>query len=136
MTVEEAITARVLASPIAPSLAAWNSTRAVHWGCRPEGAGLAAIIFTMIDVGTAYVHGGRDALSVPLIQADVLAESYGKARTLADMLGRLLEEPAESGAIRFSHGFIERDADIPVADVRGAQFIHGRSLRLSLYCKE
>lgn len=136
MTFEETVTQRVLRAPIALRLARWLATRAVHWGERPEGAGLPAIVFTMIDPGIDHVHGGRDALRIPSLQADVLAEDYGTAREIADAIGLLLEGPAVIDGITFTHGFVEREADIPVAGVKGARSVFGRSLRLSLYFKE
>lgn len=136
MTFEEALTQRILGAPVASRLARWLTTRAVHWGERPEGAGLPAIVFTMIDPGIDHVHGGRDALRIPSLQADVLAEDYGTAREIADAIGVLLEGPAVIEGIAFTHGFVEREADIPVVGVKGARSVFGRSLTFSLYCKE
>lgn len=136
MTFEEALILRVVGSPIAAMLGAWSGTRAVHWGDRPEGAPLPAIVFTMIDPGTEYSHGGRDALRITQIQADSLAKDYATARAIEDALGQLLEGPAVAGGRTFSHGFVEMARDVPVIDVRGSQSVFGRTQRLSIYHKE
>lgn len=136
MTFEEALVTRTEGSPFAAQLAPYEGGRAVHWRDRPEGAGLPAIVFTMIDPGVDYTHGGRDALRISQIQADAMAESYGAARAIADELGQLLESAAAIGGIQFSHGFIDIERDMPVVDVGGAPTIFGRTLRLSIYHKE
>jgi hypothetical protein len=136
MTFEEALTARVLRSPLALRLAPWEGTRAVHWGDRPDGAGLAAIVFNIVVGGTGYSHAGRDDLRIALVQADALARDYSSARAIGDELGQMLEQPSFIEGLHFTHGFIDREADIPVVGVRGSQSVYGRSLRLSIYCKE
>lgn len=136
MTFEEALLTRTEAAPFAAQLAPYEGGRAIHWGDRPEGAGLPAIVFTMIDFGGDYTHGGRDALRISQIQADVMAESYAAARAIADDLGLLLEGAASVGGISFSHGFIDIERDIPAIDVGGAPTIFGRTQRLSIYHKE
>jgi hypothetical protein len=136
MTFEEALLTRAEAAPLAAELAPYAEGSAIHWGDRPEGAGLPAIVFTMVDPGTDYTHGGRDALRISSIQADVMAESYAAARAIADELGQLLEGAASVGGIQFSHGFIDIERDIPAIDVGGAPAIFGRTLRLSIYHKE
>lgn len=136
MTLEEALVQRVTGSPIATILGAWSGTRAVHWGDRPEGAPLPAIVFTMIDAGTDYNHGGRDDLTISQIQADSLAQDYATARAISDALGRMLEGAASLEGRTFSHGFVELERDIPVIDVEGARSVFGRTQRLSIYHKE
>lgn len=136
MTFEEDLRDRVVTSAVGEQLGRWEGERATHWGDRPPGAPAPAIVFTMIDAGLDYTHGGRDALRITQIQADVLAESYGQARAIADDLGQLLEGSAEVNGRFFSHGFIDHEQDVPVADVRGARAIYGRTLRLSIYHKE
>lgn len=136
MTFEEALVSRVVGSPIGAMLARWEQTRAVHWVERPEGAGLAAIVFTMIDPGVDYHHGGRDALRITQIQADSMAQDYGAARAIADALGRLLEAPADVGGVEFRHGFIDFERDTPAIGVRGARSVFGRTQRFSIHHKE
>lgn len=136
MTFEEALVQRAVAAPIGAMLASWKGTRAVHWGDRPDGAGLAAIVFTMIDAGLDYTHGGRDSLRIAQVQADSMAESYAVARAIADGLGKLIEGAATIGGIRFSHGFIDLERDIPVVGVTGARAVYGRTQRLSIYFRE
>ncbi|MEO7466923.1 MAG: hypothetical protein ABIV36_07920, partial [Sphingobium limneticum] len=136
MTFEEALVRRVVGSPIGAMLGAWAGTRAVHWGDRPEGAPLAAIVFTMIDPGVDYSHGGRDKLRIAQVQADSMAADYSTARAIADALGQLLEGADETTAIHFTHGFIDLEREIPMTDVRGSQSVFGRTQRLSIYHKE
>ncbi|MBG6116790.1 hypothetical protein IWY39_000594 [Sphingobium sp. JAI105] len=136
MTFEEALRQRVVAAPIGGMLGRWQNTRAAHWGDRPDGAPLPAIVFTMIDPGINYSHGGRDDLRIVQVQADSLAPDYGTARAIAYDLGQLLEGAAVVAGITFTHGFINLERDIPVVGVRGASSVYGRTLRLSIYCKE
>lgn len=136
MTFEEAIIQRVLTSPIALMLGAWDGTRAVHPVDRPQGAPLPAIVFNLIDAGLDYTHSGRDDLQITPIQADIFADRYAVARGIADVLGRLLEAPAEIGGIRFTHGFIDLERDVPVIDVSGTPAVFGRTQRFSIYHKE
>ncbi|MBJ7440568.1 MAG: hypothetical protein JHD35_16280 [Sphingopyxis sp.] len=136
MTFEEALIQRVVAAPIGAMLCRWQETRAAHWGDRPDGAPLPAIVFTMIDPGVNYSHGGRDALRIAQVQADSLAQDYGTARAIADALGQLLEGATVVAGITFTHSFINLERDIPVVGVRGASSVYGRTQRLSIYCKE
>ena len=136
MTFEEALRQRVVAAPIGAMLGSWQDTRAVHWGDRPDGAPLPAIIFTIVDAGVDYTHGGRDDLRIMQVQADSLAQEYGTARAIADAIGQLIEGAAVVAGVTFTHGFIDLERDIPVVGVRGASSVYGRTLRLSIYCKE
>ncbi|MFB0875459.1 MULTISPECIES: hypothetical protein [unclassified Sphingobium] len=136
MTFEEDLLQRVSQSPIAASLARWNGAPTIHWGDRPEGAGLTAIVFTMIDEGLDYTHGGRDKLRIAQVQADTMAANYGDARAVADALGLLLEGTAEVNGRTFTHGFIDLERDIPVVGVAGARSVYGRTQRFSIYHKE
>ena len=90
----------------------------------------------MIDPGIDYSHGGRDTLRIAQIQADSMAGDYGTAREIAGALGQLLEGADETTTIRFSHGFIDLERDMPVVDVRGSRSVFGRTQRLSIYHKE
>lgn len=136
MSFETDLRTRVLQSPIATRLGNWEGTRAIHWGDRPGGVPLPAIVFNLIDAGIDYTHGGRDDLRITPIQADALAPDYLTAKAIADQLGELLEGAATIGGREFTHGFIELERDVPVVDVRGAQSVYGRTLRLSIYHKE
>lgn len=136
MSFEEALIIRVADAPIGAMLGRWQGTRAVHWGDRPEGAPLPAIVFTMIDLGIAYTHGGRDPLRIGQIQADSMAQDYATAKMIAEGLGRLLEEAADIGGVAFDCGFIDLERDIPVIGVRGAPSVYGRTQRFSIYHKE
>ncbi|BBF70191.1 hypothetical protein [Sphingomonas bisphenolicum] len=136
MSFEEALLARVVGSPIGAMLGHWQGTRTAHWGDRPEGAPLPAIVFTMIDPGVDYTHGGRDPLRIAQIQADSLAQDYATAKAIADRLGRLLESAGDVAGITFTHGFIEFERDIPVVGVRGAPSVYGRTQRFSIHHKE
>lgn len=136
MIFEEALRLRVTGSPIAEMLGAWEGTRTVHWGDRPEGAPLPAIVFTMIDPGITYTHGGRDRMRIAQIQSDSLAQDYATARNIADQLGMLLESAADVDNITFTHGFIDLERDIPTIGVSGAEPVHGRTQRFSIYHKE
>lgn len=136
MSFEVALLQRILASPIGAMLGRWQETRAAHWGDRPDGAPLPAIVFRMIDPGVNYMHGGRDDLRIAHVQADCLAQDYGTARAIADALGQLIEGAAVVAGFTFTHGFIDLERDIPVVGVRGASSVYGRTQRLSIYCKE
>lgn len=136
MSFEEALLQRVVAAPIGAMLGRWRDARAAHWGDRPDGAPLPAIVFTMIDPGVNYTHGGRDDLRIAQVQADSLAQDYGTARAIADALGQLIEGAAVVAGVTFTHGFIDLERDIPVVDVRGASQIYGRTQRFSIHHKE
>ncbi|SEI68270.1 hypothetical protein SAMN05518849_101544 [Sphingobium sp. AP50] len=136
MTFEEDLRARVIAAPLAAQLAHWEGAPTVHWDDRPEGAGLPAIIFTVIDDAPDYDHDGRDNLIITQVQADTLAPHPALARSISDALGQLLEGAAEVNGRRFVQGLIELARTIPVVGVAGARSVYGRTLRLSIYHKE
>lgn len=77
-----------------------------HWGERPRGGALPAVVLHLISPDRAYAHGGAVGLAGERVQFDCLGETLAAALGVARALPASLEPLEVVGGTSFKAAFL------------------------------